>query len=397
MYNLPLSAEQLDYAIRRGLGRAFLHARKHWRESDDQILIRRCLVDDRFDRQVEEPRHEWLYELISLAHNATVILEKIMSELEEDLCEELRQGFGIVLIEANDGDEHFLDRLIKLVDKRPLALYADHVGQLACLTEPILFQNWANLQPDSDLEEHIFVFNETYNLIIKKHGADALDLSDPVIKRIAEYEYVPTNKPDPTFNDVMADIDTEDHPAGIYTVTRKLTDGQSDIIEARLNEEDRPTAIKNLLYLLTRRGSAKSLDRLLELTHHADENVCWRACQVLSMSTDDRIADRGREMADHGDRRPAGLKLLVRNHALADAGLFEEVFDDADDDDDRHRVAWALQDAYGHTPNDRLRSLMIRFYDEGPCARCRNRILEALKETGHVPGWMEAEASDNFS
>lgn len=392
-----MSAEQLDYAIRRGLGRAFLHARKHWRESDDQILIRRCLVDDRFDRQVEEPRSEWLYELIKITPNRSETLETVLFEMETGSGCSRNQALGIVLASWEDGETRFLDRLTKLVEAHPLDMDPDHVADIACATEPIVFQNWVSQLPRETIHKFIYSLNDSYHVVIKKHGRDALDPTNPAIRQIVDYDFGGGEVSGPTFDEVMDIINSEERVPDNVFPHRDLTEEHVAVVEAKLHEETKTSILKKLLYLLRYHGSVRITDRLIELTHHSDERLCWLACQILSLTTDERIGDRGREMADNGDRRTAGLHLLVQNHKPEDARRFEMVFDDAEDDDGRHGAMCAAIHAYEHTANDGLRNLLIRGYSEGSCMRCRFRILGAFGESKDVPTWMEAEASDNFS
>ena len=62
----PTLAQQKD-ALQKGLGRALCWARE--RRLDDDALLAACLSDQRYDRQCEERRTDWVWELIE-AQNA---------------------------------------------------------------------------------------------------------------------------------------------------------------------------------------------------------------------------------------------------------------------------------------------------------------------------------------
>jgi len=119
----PSSTPSLDQqrdALKKGLGRAL-----QWSVTgrlDEELLLEACLRDQRFDRQIEDSRGDWLWQMIQAMGAAERFRAPILHalyELAEDrsahqLCELARHY-------AKTGDEAFRTRLYEMVERRPIA------------------------------------------------------------------------------------------------------------------------------------------------------------------------------------------------------------------------------------------------------------------------------------
>jgi hypothetical protein len=115
----PSPAQQRD-AVQKGLGRAM-----QWAVSgrlDDGPLLEACLLDQRFDGQVEDPRGEWLWQMIREAKDTQRFRVPILHALY-DLSDErsANQLCQLARCYGESGDETFRSRLYEIVEQKPFA------------------------------------------------------------------------------------------------------------------------------------------------------------------------------------------------------------------------------------------------------------------------------------
>jgi hypothetical protein len=107
-----MSREEFEDALRKGLGRAFVHVSEHGLSQVKDLVLEACIKNQLYDRQCEGDRNAWLH---AMFHNSpfheefrSIILDRLL--IEEETWN-LSQLFGITLIMAEKGDELARQRL----------------------------------------------------------------------------------------------------------------------------------------------------------------------------------------------------------------------------------------------------------------------------------------------
>ena len=130
----PVQAATLDQqrdALKKGLGRAV-----QWAEAgrlDAEPLLAACLKDQRYDKQCEGMRGNWLWQMVETLDLKDGFRVPILHALYDlaDGCSAF-QLCEFAVHYAQDGDETFRDQLYEIVEARPLEDYA-YLGEAEIL------------------------------------------------------------------------------------------------------------------------------------------------------------------------------------------------------------------------------------------------------------------------
>ena len=107
-------------ALKKGLGRVYL-----WSQAgkvDADLLVQACLQDYRFDRQVDDPRGPWLWQLLVAAGRVERVKEPILAAVED--IENSDAGYQLCQLSrclVAAGDERFRAQLRRIVAEKPVA------------------------------------------------------------------------------------------------------------------------------------------------------------------------------------------------------------------------------------------------------------------------------------
>jgi hypothetical protein len=105
-------------ALQKGFGRAYLWAKRG--QIDGDILLEACLNDYRFDRQVEDTRGDWLWQLIVAGTHAKRLQEPLLVALKANEVSNAQfQLCQLALHFAREGDSRFRLELQRVVENTP--------------------------------------------------------------------------------------------------------------------------------------------------------------------------------------------------------------------------------------------------------------------------------------
>ena len=82
-----LSKEEFFTALKRGHGRAFLHAKNFGLAGVADLVLEACLKNPVYDRQCESSRAAWLYSLFAGTKEYPRLASAILSALQEETAE----------------------------------------------------------------------------------------------------------------------------------------------------------------------------------------------------------------------------------------------------------------------------------------------------------------------
>lgn len=421
---LPLNPtqEQQWLALQRGYGRARL-----WADAgklDPELLIKACLIDHRYDQQVEDLRTDWLWSVVKASNLTKALGDAILAKeaAGDELCWQVTE---LAILLARDGSEQFRQWVRRGVDAQPhdgfLTVLQEGLirldGEPAVLKVAAIWGRWLQDNPESEddsARELVEFVDDWFEASVGRSMLAASD--DPDIQRFVDASdrsvtafalqqanarqsvadsFTVTAEPDG--NAVVAKA--AEPGASCFRLKRwglKASETDLQTVEAAIRSESRPEVLRRLLAVFEEVDAPDLIDRLLELCDHPDLDVRWAALTAGGRNADDRVRQfalrrlRPRGGPDSGAVSEA-LQLLVLSAQSGDevAILQAAVSDNVDVS---HNWFLTIIQIWG--ANDQLdaRQLALACYQATPCPLCRRHAVEELQRLNAVPSWMRAEA-----
>lgn len=411
----PPAAPTLDQqrdALQKGLGRAVQWATAGLLSTGP--LLNACLHDQRFDRQCEDNRGEWLWKLISLTGSASEFRDPLLNALRTVNDEQnAYQLCDLALHFARSGDDAFRRQLYEFVGRRQTADSPEiGEGQLLSLDGEEAFLFIARLRGNNlattDWEWHDgAVIYAAIEDLGETRVREILSQSlEPEIRRFAtgwsENVRSPTNaeSQQSTYRQRMQAI-----PVGDLILAAQSQDqihllrgwgmyaGESDlnlVLEQVWKEHD-PTTITNFLRVFSNRPLPQFDARLIDLCRHSDEIVQRRAVNVLCENSHPLI----RAFAiDQIQRNTLGIPvvgLLIKNYEQGDEQRILDHVELPEDPCERHWMLMDLRKMLEQNESADNSKLGQIIYFHNPCQMCRFSAAQLLFRHGNVPTWLTEE------
>jgi len=402
-FKRPLTRQEFREALKRGHGRALLHARESGLDEFRDEFIDACLHNKVFDTQCEDSRARWLGEFFVgtpdwlvqplVAAYARGGNRKDQFQRAETLgllgkrgCKRSREalyhGFR-----STDWGLLGSDELIALDGAEALMWVAK---QLTPMDE---VQQW-------EMDHLIFSYDELYG---EGEGMRALrDAQIPGWQEVFEQVSEPRRKPKGTpqkRNRCSAEEFVEAAFQGQVSIgfgrfwSSKASPEELQLVACALKRAKDSKTLESLLRCFFERGLPQFWPGLLELAEHDDSQVRWLTHWVLRHH-------------HHPDIRSLGVRRLGENRTVeGEFKLFQSNFEKGDSkrilralrrfpDIEEHIFHWALDDVLNiamANPVKEALSLLIYVYEKTPCTSCRRKSVEAMRERGDLPDWILEE------
>jgi hypothetical protein len=401
--------DQMKDALQKGLGRAIRWAREG--RLDDDALLAACLTDQRYDRQCEERRTDWLWELIE-AQNAVdrfrvPILHALHAVRDDDIVWQLGE---LAERYAACGDELFRERLYEIVEQdtdpdgssfaeRPLVRLDGVKGFLfaaAARGRRLSTREW-DWPEDSFLafaEEHLG----------KQTVQAALESSeDDAIRRFREVmRPMPVDTPSTRTDwqtrvaaipaeEIVRKAEVERSPNDFIGWRRVAPAAELKKVVDRLWVTDDPATLACLLRLFMIQGLPDFDKRLIGLCRHADETVSRRAFQALRHHSHPSIREFAMSEIRAGNRDREEMSLLVNNYVPGVERLLLESLEMPEEAGDRHHLLFDFAKLFEKNPEADPVPIGTIVYAMTPCSNCRQKIVEVLTKRRLDPTWMLEE------
>ena len=407
----PSLNQQRD-ALRKGLGRAIQWAAMGRLEDDP--LLAACLQDQRYDRQLEDSRGDWLWRMVRAVDAAdrfrVPILHAFYEMSDERTASQLCELAGCY---AETGDETFRTRLYEIVEQKPIADRLD-------LGEDEI------IRLDGD-EGFLFVAKaRALGLPSREWEWDDESLIDQAIKRIGESrvnELLEDRKNPPlraywerwrqekqakavraphishrermraiSVGEILSAAESGDSNFGLHRGWGMYAE-EADLatVHQHLSTAREAKTIAKLLWVFVNRAAPQFLARFIELCQHEDSEVRRRAIFAL-------------EKIKHPLVRKFALSELVKKvHGTSVVGLFRENYQQGDEQrildaiefpDDDWKLHGLLMDVIKileNNPDADCSQLGVVAYASTPCESCRFDSVRLLHDRHVAPGWLIEE------
>ncbi len=408
---VPTLDQQRD-ALQKGLGRAVQWATAGFLSTEP--LLNACLHDQRFDRQCEDNRGEWLWKLISLTGSASEFRDPLLNALRTVNDEQnAYQLCDLALHFARSGDDGFRQQLYEFVGERrtPDSPYIGE-GQLLSLDGEEAFLFIARLRghnlATTDWEWHDgAVIDAAIEDLGESRVREILSQSlEPEIRRFAtgwsENVRSPTNAASQqstyrqrmqaiTVGDLILAAQTEGQKHSLRGWGMHASESDLNLVVEQLWKEHDPTIIANLLQVFLRRPLPQFDSRLIDLCRHSDENVQRRAFNVLCENSHPLIRAFAIDQIQENTLGIPVVGLLIKNYEQGDEQRILDHVELPEDPCERHWMFIDLIKMLEENESADSSKLGQIIYFHNPCQMCRFSAARLLFRHGNVPTWLAEE------
>ena len=330
--------EQQKDALQKGLGRAFQWAQQGL--VTEEILLEACLLDQRFDKQCEGNRGDFLWDIISVSGMEKRFRDPIFNAfcVETD-NENTWQLCELAYYFAEAGDDGFRQQLYKIVGQRQTSdapnlgedqlLRLDGADALRFLTR-LRGHNLANHDWDWDDSSVIrtaiellgeqcvqAVLTESSDADVRRFAsgwqANVKSANDPESQQTYQQKMEQT-----TVSDVLKAAHCEDRSLWLASWGKCARDHELELVFEQIWTEQDARVITKLLRVFSGRPMPTFDSRLLELCHHSDADV--RRCAFIAVGQNSQPSVREFALKELSQRifdRPV-VKLLIKNFQRGD-------------------------------------------------------------------------------
>jgi hypothetical protein len=406
------SPEQQRDALRKGLGRAVQWAAAG--RLDDELLLKACLRDQRFDWDVDDSRGEWLWQLIRSVGAAVRFRVPILHALYDlsndsgtavQLCE-LARGY------ASAGDEAFRTRLYEIVEQKPIGdcpWLAE--GEVVGLDGEQGFLFAARLR-GRQLRDRAWEWDDdslvdfATERIGEGHVAGLLqDSPDEAIRHfreswLREKQRKGEVKPSESHRERLAAIPVEEvvraaeGEGKCYWLLgwgKHAAEADLQTVLRHLWTAREPNVITSLLRVFSARALPEFDCRLIEICGHDDEEIRKRAFAALRRNAHPLVREFALSELQKGVRDGSVISLFVNNYSRGDEQQILEALELPDDACELHWLLFEILEVLKKNPEaDASRTGLIA-YALTLCTNCRFFAARLLFKPRVAPGWLTAE------
>jgi hypothetical protein len=407
------SSDDLTNALQKGFGRAYLWAAQGKASAD--CILAACLNDYRFDRQVEDARGDWLWQILSAASMAQRLSAEVLAALlrieESDAGPQLCQ---LARHYALAGDDRFQSELRRIVEDRPcqdddllgveeLVRLEGSDGFVRAVRRhgfELLSREWEWFDGDlayigirwlgeefaiSLLDSHatadanIRRFTESWQLDRRIRAAHK---PVPYRERVGEYSK----------DEIIAAAEATDKTSTRFRGWgRFATDTDLNIIYERMLATTNVESLRRYARVFATRPWPGFDVRFLQLCLHDDENLRRLAGFAVANNRHPAVRRFALEHLKIPLHQENSINMLVANYESGDEEIVLDSLQLPEDACHLHRMLMGLRNLVEENETARCEAAVELVYENTPCSECRRAIVKLLAERVGLPEMMSAE------
>lgn len=433
-----LTREQFRNALRKGLGRAVLHARRHGLAGLEEDVLQACLRTQAYDPQCNAKRAEYLFFLIDLATDRDFFRKPILQALVAAPSEASERNnwndfwhadqlFDLALIFAKRGDEEARQRMYQRFDQQVAEdhwlgeeqiIELDGIDGLVHMAS-VIGDGWKRGVRRLDEAFLLRGLAEHYGKEVVLSALIGAAETDPNVKAFletAESGWLDFGDPQTasvrvppafTLKSILARVETAatEYSGQYFHFGRIASEEDLELVFNRLLQETRPEQLMRYLWIFGRRSMPRLERRILELAETPSQIIQPRpqgkpgphlqiaAIMALAHLQDPAIRDLGiRLLLEQPHMVQWGvIDLFKKNYQAGDIKPIMTVLPT----EEVEAIHWAgheLTDLAEAQDLPELTGAMLWVYDRTPCSTCRQAAFTALVRWNRAPAEMLAEA-----
>lgn len=376
------------------------------------LILDACLYNPIYDRQTGVDHASYLAELISFSGAEMHLRSSILAALAdpgEEMDEELLFDLGLCFAQGGDvaARQALLARFLDNVSSGELTGYS----QLIALDgdEGLRFaveQIGAVLQRTVDFDD-TWLLRRLLADLDKAFADEPLVLNDPRVvacreaSRLASAEQAARERrqalrdslPTLSYEELWGAVTgNELPPSGLRRWAEHATEGALRRAADALIASTETNVLRRLLTIFDVRDFPDGHAPLLPLLDSAEPHVAFRAAHAVARFRHAELRAQAERLIAQPDTLDLGLILLVGNHEPGDYLLLAALTAQyADDDDQLHAIVWRTHELFSLAPSPAAAALLQELYELGPCAQCRELVVEHLLALGALPTGLAEE------
>ena len=406
-----MHATKADFGslLKKGLGRAAIMLQEAPDDADlNAQLLRACTEDLAYDRQCEESRVPYLFQLIRMTGQAGTYRAALEGSLTAaklaDAIGNIAQVFGILcrFAAADGADQSLLRDFVLTTEDRKLAM--------ACAWELVRLQGIDALLACADhfrseIAAEPWLVASMAHELEERDGASAAasaleqarraDAEFDRLMSLAEGETNSVKKPTAGPEYAVLKAKVEDGTCKFFPRTWVIGASEMEIDRVAndlLAEADETRAMAYLTAFRSRPFPGDPT-RLFPLLRSANRRVAYRAADALALIRHPAIRSCGLQLIAQGQADP-GIRLLRSSYGDGDLVLVRTQLDQlAPDANAYHGVGLSALSLIKNVaePQDEARAILLHLYENEPCSLCRGTAVDLLAAMNGVPDWISKE------
>jgi hypothetical protein len=407
----PLTREEFQDAIQKGLGRVIMHLREYGSKGLKDDILNACVHNLVFDTQCEIERTDWLISIINLTGEEDFYREEILKALlTSDNSRDVIQLIDLAKVFAQRGCAEAKKTIYDKFDRREFSetsSFAETLLDIDGINGLIRFAEAIGNEPEDERDD--WGNSWIYDTACERFGKEAVraelsrqaNVNENVRRFLDALDQIDQEKSEKRqrhvliFEQTLNDIEAGKNCRGQYGYFGRRFASQNELEQlfARLLAETRREQLLSYLWVF-RRKELPALDKkLFELAASEDKELQAAAINALSNSKEASIRDLAirliRENRDVICRSAIGL--FEKNYQPGDYALIESALFTPEDRDVLHRIAHAILDLGEANPLSELANCLLWVYEQTPCTNCRENAVKCLIKLDCLPDSVREE------
>lgn len=409
-----MQISEFEAALAKGLGRPLLYVQDHNARPYRDAILHACTHNLVYDRQCEEGRAPYLFELLHLTREPDFYREKILSALlapaeDEDVSQMLgivrrfaQQGdslarqavYSAIIQDAAENEFHDADELIELDGIEGLLFVVEYYLAAEPEDEDWRPGWWVDLLAERDGKATAWqaMTQAASRLPTFAKWLQAVRHSK---RTQADQRRKRLRQPRPDYASLRALIEKKGRRAPVSrgwaesASAEELQQAATDLL-AETNE-DRLYAYLKIFRWVPFPSQHLRLIEIARTYQNQKDHLASAAMKALSRIGHSEIRVFALTLMEQPYWYREAIEMLSQNYQEGDYHLVESLLEQKLDPDDYHDLGFGVEHfAEAHPTPESERSLLL-LYENGPCSLCRNGCVDQLIALNRLPEWMREE------
>jgi hypothetical protein len=387
-----------DFAgwIQKGLGRAAVYLRSNDSAPHRDALLYACTHNLNYDRQCEQSRAPYLFNLIELSGDKKFYRDSILEVLSKapDSHYDLGQLFELAALFADGGDEEMKQGMYALFERLGFAR-----AGLTCAEEIVWLDGIAGLQfvcrtfDQATADDRPWQFATLLEALGESGKSQALPGELSHFER--EWKTYDARKtvatPRLSYSDIKNRVSKYGRRAGMIGWSKKATDEEIAQLAGDLLAESDSDRLYGFLRLFHMRKFPRDPQRLLELARSEDDGLASAAMAALSHISHPEVRTLAFGAARNPQWRHLAVRMLIHNWKPGDYLFIEGLLKEQASRDQCHHLSFSVLSFIEVHRSLEAESSLLLLYETGPCTSCRHDVVKELIAIDRLPDWMREE------